>query len=293
MLAFNYSGAGFFSEAQAITSDGNVTITATVDAPAAPPGGGGGGGGGGGAVLPPPPQTGVTFSGKAYPLSAVTLLKDAQVAASTIAGANAEFSINLSGISAGNYIFSLYGEDKRGTRSSLLSFPVGITSGATTNITGIFIAPTIGLDKIEVKRGDNIAIFGTSVPNSEITISINSDEEIFVKIDADEGGIFLYNFDTSPLALEQHFTKSKSAHNGEISSFSKSIGFLVGTKNIAKSMQESLKGDLNGDMRVNLVDFSVAAYWYKRSSPPAAVDLNSDGRVDLVDFSIMAFYWTG
>jgi hypothetical protein len=50
---------------------------------------------------------------------------------------------------------------------------------------------------------------------------------------------------------------------------------------------------MNNDRRVNLVDFSIAAYWYKRSSPPASVDLNGDGKVDLVDFSIMAFYWTG
>ncbi|MBU2544617.1 dockerin type I repeat-containing protein, partial [Patescibacteria group bacterium] len=61
---------------------------------------------------------------------------------------------------------------------------------------------------------------------------------------------------------------------------------------------EFLKGDLNGDGRVNLVDFSIAAYWYKRTiSAEFAVKeserMNGDGKVDLVDFSIMAFYWTG
>jgi hypothetical protein len=50
---------------------------------------------------------------------------------------------------------------------------------------------------------------------------------------------------------------------------------------------------MNNDKQVNLVDFSIAAYWYKRPSPPANIDLNSDGKVDLVDFSIMAYYWTG
>ncbi len=51
--------------------------------------------------------------------------------------------------------------------------------------------------------------------------------------------------------------------------------------------------DLNNDKRVNLIDFSITAYWYKRPSPPATVDLNNDGKVNLVDFSIMAYYWTG
>lgn len=60
----------------------------------------------------------------------------------------------------------------------------------------------------------------------------------------------------------------------------------------------SRKGDLNKDGRVNLVDFSIAAYWYKRALNPAfrpieTEYLNNDGRLDLVDFSIMAFYWTG
>ena len=50
---------------------------------------------------------------------------------------------------------------------------------------------------------------------------------------------------------------------------------------------------MNKDSRVNLVDFSIAAYWYKRSTPPPSADLNGDGKVDLVDFSILAFYWTG
>jgi len=257
---------------------------------------GGGGGGGGGGIIQP--ITSVTFSGRAYPKSTVTLLKDAQIAATTIAGSDAKFQINLTGVSAGNYIFSVYSEDSEGNRSSLLTFPVGVTYGAATNISGIFIAPTIAVDKSEVKRGDNIAIFGQSVPNSEVTISVNSDEEFFNKIKTDTSGAYLYNFDTSPLDMGQHFTKSKSAMNGEISSFSKMISFAVGTKNVAKAVQEFLKGDLNGDGRVNLVDFSIAAYWYKRTiSAEFAVKekerLNGDGKINLVDFSIMAFYWTG
>ncbi|MBU1323208.1 dockerin type I repeat-containing protein [Patescibacteria group bacterium] len=258
-------------------------------------GGGGGGGGGGGYVAP---VTSVVFSGRAYPKSTVTLLKDAQIAATTVAGVDAKFQLNLTGVSAGNYIFSVYSEDSEGRRSSLLTFPVGVTYGATTNISGIFIAPTIAVDKSEVKRGDNIVIFGQSVSDGDITIIVNSEEDIFRKVSADENGVYLYNFDSSLLDMGQHFTKSKAAYIIEVSSFSKTIGFLVGTKNVAKAAQEFLKGDLNGDGRVNLVDFSIAAYWYKRTiSAEFAVKeserMNGDGKVDLVDFSIMAFYWTG
>ncbi len=94
--------------------------------------------------------------------------------------------------------------------------------------------------------------------------------------------------------MGQHQTKSKSALDGEITAFGKTVGFVVGTKNVLADLPKSLlKVDVNNDARVNLVDFSIVAYWYTRANPPAYVDLNGDGRVDLVDFSIMAFNWTG
>ena len=182
---------------------------------------GGGGGGGGGYIGP---VTSVIFNGRAYPKSPVTLLKDAQIAATTVADANANFSLTISGLTSGNYIFAVYSKDSKGNRSSLLTFPVGVTSGATTNVSGIFIAPTIAVNKSHVKQGDNIAIFGQSVPNSEVTISVNSDKEFFNKVKTDAGGAYLYNFDTSPLDIGQHFAKSKAALSGEITSFSQAVG---------------------------------------------------------------------
>ena len=261
-------------------------------------GGSGGGGGGGGGIVSTP-STNAVFSGKAYPGSAVTLLKDAQITATTIAGPDANFQISISGLSAGGYIFSLYGEDNSGIRSSLFTFPITVTTGVTTNITGIFIAPTIATDKSEVRRGDNIVIFGQTVPASEVTISVNSEEEFFMKKIADATGTYLLNFDTSVLDMGQHLTKSKAALNDEITAFGKVAGFTVGTKNVlAGLLSVSKKGDLNKDGKINLVDFSIAAFWYKRAlnitfKPLEIEHLNGDGKVDLVDFSIMAFHWTG
>jgi len=77
------------------------------------------------------------------------------------------------------------------------------------------------------------------------------------------------------------------------------VGFAVGTKSIfAEVGKKFLKGDLNDDNRVNLIDFSIAAYWYYRPFNQdfrlkEAERLNGDGKIDLVDFSIMAYYWTG
>jgi len=256
--------------------------------PAPPPPFGGGGG------YTAPAETKVNFTGKAYPKSTVTLLKDAQIVATTVAGTDATFTMSLTGLSAGNYIFSVYSEDNKGNRSSLLTFPVGVTFGVVTNVSGIFIAPTIDVDKEEVRRGENIAIFGQSLPVANITIQISSEQEIFVSTVSDSGGVYLYNFGTEVLDYGNHFTKSKSAKDQEISSFSQAIGFLVGTKTVLKEVIKiPEKGDLNDDKKVNLIDFSILAYWYQRPSPLAKVDLNNDGKINLIDFSIMAYYWTG
>ena len=284
---------GFGSGALGCNINCTFDTSACISAPAPVVGSGGGGGGGGGGYFISPTQ--VVFYGRAYPLSEVVLLKDAQVAATTVAGSDASFQITLANLSGGNYIFSLYGEDKNGARSSLLTFPVSVTAGVTTNVSGIFIAPTISTDKSEVKKGDNLALFGQSAPSGQITISVSSNE-FFVKTKADTGGVYLYNLDTTELDMGQHFAKSKSAVANDISSYSQAAGFTVGNKNVTAKKQSScanLKGDLNKDCRVNLVDFSIMAYWYKRPAPPANIDLNADKKVDLIDFSILAYYWTG
>jgi len=58
----------------------------------------------------------------------------------------------------------------------------------------------------------------------------------------------------------------------------------------------STKADINHDGKVNIVDFSILAYWYKRPLTADAlkqcIDQNSDGKVTLADFSILAYYWT-
>lgn len=254
----------------------------------------GGGGGGGGSYVS---TTKIILKGRAYPESKVILLKDGQIILETIAGPDANFTMELSGLYGGNYIFSVYGKDNKGMSSNPFVFPVKMTQGTTTNIGGIFIAPTISTDKNEVKLGDNIIIFGQSAPQSEITIIVNSENEILNKVKSDKNGVYLYNFDTSLLEKGEHYAKSRATLIEEVSSYSKSLKFIVGDYNISSS-SNFLKADLNKDNKVNLVDFSIAAYWYKKTlnqsfSLIEKERLNGDGKIDLIDFSIIAFYWRG
>lgn len=280
----------------ATSTEVSATPVAAVIPPVIPPGGGGGGGGGGVPAL----SATVIFSGRAYPNQFVTLLKDSQVVVKTMAGPDSKFEITLEGLTGGNYLFTLYAEDKDGRRSDSVSIPVTLTAGATTRVSGIFLSPTIDVDKTQVKRGDNISIFGQTTPVATVVIAINSEHEEFVQTDSDKDGVYLYNYDTSPLELGGHSTKSKSKINNEISDFSRSVAFAVGEKNVpvVPGKKCPQKGDLNYDCKVNLVDFSIAAFWYKKtlSNEFAVIEkdrLNGDKKINLIDFSIMAYYWTG
>ncbi|HRH31555.1 MAG TPA: hypothetical protein PK950_02710, partial [Candidatus Paceibacterota bacterium] len=237
--------------------------------------------------------TAVSFSGRAYPLSRVTILRDNVIAITTIAGPDARFSVMLDGLNQGNYSFSVYSEDAGGRKSGLFSFPLYITEGATTTISGIFISPTIDVDKTTVKKGDNLTIFGTSAPNSAITISVHSPVEHFVEASTDETGSYLYTFNTSILELGSHATKSKAVLGSAATEFGKEVSFSVGSTTTPKDKKCNARGDLDTNCRINIVDFSVMAFWYKRADVPPEIDLNGDGAITIVDFSILAFGWTG
>jgi hypothetical protein len=68
----------------------------------------------------------------------------------------------------------------------------------------------------------------------------------------------------------------------------------AGIINIPSPFTKSPKGaDLNGDGKVNSIDFSILLYYWKTKPPfkNQNVDINHDGKVDAVDFSIMLYQW--
>lgn len=274
---------------------GNAIATSTQQSatPASSGGGGGGGGGGSGSAQ-------AIFSGRSYPGSDVTILKDGRVIATTRVGESAAFSVTVRNLVGGTYLFGVYAEDDLGNQSSTIPIPVSITAGATTNINGIFLAPTIDTDKKEVKKGNPIRVFGRSVPDSMITITVNSETELYFQAPSDADGVYAYSFLTTPLEYGDHSTKSNASRTGEISRTSKTVEFVVSDRDVLRSPAPEpagtcggRRGDLNCDGRVNLIDFSIDAFWYKKSGFPEKDDLNSDGQINIVDLSIMAANWTG
>jgi hypothetical protein len=107
--------------------------------------------------------------------------------------------------------------------------------------------------------------------------------------------LWTYPINTDALEYGGHTAHAWEAADGSVTPDSQLFSFTVGSTNVSTPppSKGTLKGDLNGDGRVNLVDFSIFAYWWGKPNPPVAFRLDGKSTIDLADFSIMAYYWTG
>jgi len=261
-------------------------------------GGGGGGGGGGTTIL-----SQATFIGKAAPRASIRVLYDGILASTGTSTVTGDFNITISNLSTGNYHFTVYYADSAGRRSASLIVNLSITQqGQAITVSNILLSPTLDADKREVKQGESVTFFGEAAPLSGISLSMisGSGQESVFHATSTVAGTYQFTLNTAALTLGQYSVKVKAALGTAQSEYTSPLNLLVGEKTVIKEPDSKCpkKGDLNNDCRVNLIDFSIAAYWYKRSVSPSfisteAAQLNGDGLINLVDFSILAYYWTG
>ncbi len=278
---------------------------------------GGGGGGSGGVSTPSPTETKVIIQGLAYPNSAITILKDGVIIDTITADKNANFKDEIGDINAGISTFGLWAEDSAGNRSLTFSFTINVSAGMITTISNIFLPPTIDLTATQLHQGEILGILGQTAPNVNVVIHINTGEPIIKTIKSDFVGAYFYNFDTSPLEVGEHFTKTKSANpsNSSITDFSKTVSFQLlapGTPITAPQPEgrcgnvnlnydfvakktESKKETVQPQIKQDKVDFTdVSILLYNWGTPKnSRADLNGDGVVNYTDLSILLYCWTG
>lgn len=263
------------------------------------------GGGAGGVAYVPSVPTKVILKGLAYPGSSVTILKDGRVVTTVQADPLANFNVEITDITAGIYTFGVWSEDKKGVRSRIFSFTTSVTDGMITTVSGIFLPPTINLDKEAVTRGENIGILGQTAPESNVSIFVYSEEgPVVKKTKADTAGSYFYNLDTTPIEEGAHAAKAKSSTvDGLISDFSEVLSFQVlypSLEEVPEKVPERVSIPVNinrdfdekGNNIVNLIDVSILLFNWGIPKNSWA-DINKDGQVDLIDFSILLYHWTG
>lgn len=238
------------------------------------------------------------FRGFAYPNSTVSLIKNGVLLGQVQAASNGSFEIHVHNLAPGTYSFGIRAEDGQKLQSKLLLFTIFISTSITTVVDGIFIPPTLTSDKVEVKKGESVVFSGTSIPNAEIRLSVTSQFELLKKVFASSSGFWTYTLDTASLTVGNYTARVRSLTKTDLSPYSDDLSFRVGDTTRLRAKIGGLTGfrkkcDLNNDNRVNLLDFSIMAFWYKRIGFPAPVDLNSDKSINLTDLSILAYCWTG
>lgn len=225
----------------------------------------------------------VTLSGLTSPGSSVTILRDGTAAGSGIAGGDGAFSARLTGLERGVYTFLVYATDRSQRKSASLASTITLGQGTNNAIANLLIPPTLAATG---GADGGASVTGASVPGSVVelfaqgsagekqyTATANGSGEWEVAIPASDV--------RGTIAL-----RSRARIGDQLSELSEIVAFGGGS-----STAEGDGSDLNGDSKVNLVDFSIMLSAWGTSA--ASADLNGDGTVNLADFSILLFGWTG
>lgn len=242
-------------------------------------------------------KTELMFTGKAYPGSKLTLLKDGAATGSFTAGTNGDFTINISNVADGKYNFNLYAEDAKGLKSASFAQIVEVVKDKSTKIENVIIAPTLRANKLKVKYGEALLFSGQAYPLAKVKLIVGAKNKITIQKQADKNGQYAHSFDSSKLAKGDYNVQASAGTSG----LSQIVSFGVGNETILVDDKIVLKSDLTGDSQVNLVDFSVMAFWYGKSAPTdkkqleifKKIDLNGDNKIDVQDFSVLVANWTG
>ncbi len=233
-------------------------------------------------------QTRVVLRGKAYPNSTVNILLDGKIKGTALADSNADFQYSSTEITAGTATFGFTARDSNGVESVTTSIVFDVAQSAVSTVANVFFPPTIQVSERQVPKGDPLTVSGFSVPNATVSSEIGGGVKTTLSGTADQSGAWAIRVDTVSLTDGLHTVKAFFKQDGGIQSgFGRSISFSVGEGAFA----DTGTPDLNGDGKVNLVDFSI--FLLKWQSDDIQSDFNSDGTVNLGDFSIMLFNWTG
>jgi hypothetical protein len=237
----------------------------------------------------------VKFSGSTIPGSTVTILKDGVKTQSFSASGVGSFESTVSGLERGAYGFQLYTQDGGGLLSSLYGTSLSVAQGTNNEVTNIILPPTIKLSKEAVGAGESTIASGGASPNTRIEVRVVSltgstklttAQTYFATSSA--SGAWSADIDTSTYAKGQYAIQARVVKNEQSKSgFSKQVNLLVGNATAGSCG----KPDMNGDGKVNLVDFSIFLLSWQTTD--AKADFNCDHIVNLGDFSIMLFNWTG
>lgn len=238
--------------------------------------------------IPSSIATQVVLEGKAYPYASVNILLDGQKLTTVQADSGANFFYTLTNATPGTATFSFLALDNKGVQSFTTSDTFDVAQSAVTTVSNIFLPPTISVSAAQVAPGALLTLSGQSVPDAQVVTQLSAAATSTLTAGSDSSGDWALQVDTASLSpgyqtAKAYFELSTTTTSG----FGRSVNFYIGTG----APPGQVSTDLNGDGKVDLIDFSIFLTDWGTSNPRS--DFNHDGTVDLADFSILLFNWTG
>lgn len=232
----------------------------------------------------------VIFSGQAYPQSTIEVLRkdtsapDAPYLTIPLethqVSKTGTFDLSLGALVTNEYFFALRAADKDGRKTRILPYSVDLRTSDTLEVTDILIPPTLGFEKIRIRKGDSLRVKGYATPGNKTEIEI--DGKIVSVVQPNALGFYSLTTTTSGFAFGNHYVQVRQIdESGEISNFSTPGTFQVSQLLVPKA-------DLNQDSIVDITDWSIFLFRWsaKEEKNHLTIDMNNDGKVDVSDFSI-------
>ena len=256
---------------------GSPTVGSIPSIPGATPG-----------TVPSQTETKVVLRGKAYPNAEVRILLDGKLFGSARADSNANFLYTSTQITPGTATFGFTARDANDIESITTSLVFDVARAAVTTVANVFFPPTIAVSAPQVAAGELLTISGQTVPLAKVVTEIGGGVRTTLESTAESSGLWALQLDTASISEGVHTAKASFDESPLVKSgFGKSVSFTVGDGPLAGTGNP----DINGDGKVNLVDFSIFLLSWNTDDP--RTDFNGDGTANLADFSIMLFAWTG
>ncbi len=233
-----------------------------------------------------------TIAGFTAPGSTVRVLKDGVVAVNVQSGADGSFQADITGLERGTYTFTLYSIDKNQRKTVSYSSTLAVGAGTSNKITNVMLAPTMTLELEQIAVNGKVHASGEAAPNSLVELFLAPKSDITnetKRFTATTSASGLWDLTTAAVSTRGTYAvKARQLLKSAQSDFSATVFAGVGE---APSGNTCARSDINGDGKVNLIDFSILLTGWGTSE--AKADLNCDGKVNLADFSILLFNWTG
>ncbi len=227
----------------------------------------------------------VLFNGLAYQNSIVDVLIDGVKVATVTTNSGGNFTYMYEYKETRQYNITFLSRDKTGVSSLAFTLPMGRSVSQDAVVSTVFIPPTLVFAE---EDANEFLLSGFTAPFAEVTLR-DVARSVTFSASANKSGYY------SVLVPNNEATyQAKAAINNRISIWSKQL--FVSEELV--SGESGKPADLNNDGLVNLVDYSIAVFWYEKRLEGSIIrkevdHLNADGKIDLRDLSLLAYYWTG